>query len=119
MIDEIARAKPKVIGMDMYFPEAEKDEGELQPDGSVKLIPHDDILAASLRHAGNVLMPISVRFRQSETIDPLQTRIEEVLATNLEAERAEVVDQLKIKGLASADLEGDVRRLLPLCASGQ
>src|SRR3954468_11714600 len=59
VIDEISRAKPKVIVMDMYFPEPETDEGKTNSDGTVQLIPHDDIFAASLKRAGNVLLPIS------------------------------------------------------------
>src|SRR5581483_6954725 len=45
IIHEIALAKPKVIGMDMYFPEAQGTEGHVRSDGSVELIPNDELFA--------------------------------------------------------------------------
>src|SRR5438067_662723 len=79
IMDEIVLAKPKVIGMDMYFPEAQRTEGEPQPDGSVKLVPNDELFASSLKRAGNVLIPISVRFANAKPPDPLFLRVQGIL----------------------------------------
>ena len=90
IMDEIALAKPKVIGMDMYFPEAQRTEGVPQSDGSIKLVANDELFAASLKRAGNVLIPISVRFANANPPDPLFLRVQKLLESDLELTQQQI-----------------------------
>src|SRR4051812_49185954 len=53
IIDEISLTKPKVIGLDMYFPDVQKDEVD---KNTGEVIANDDLFAASAKRAGNVLI---------------------------------------------------------------
>src|SRR5437016_572164 len=39
IIDEVSRAKPKVIGMDMYFPDPQDDGSRKREDGTIDIVP--------------------------------------------------------------------------------
>ena len=115
ILDEISRAKPKVIGMDMYFPEPSEDQGVKNDDGTVSIVPHDDIFADAMKRAGNVLLPISVRFEDVEEEDPLLVRVREMLLIKgLEMEQDQVVADLRGAGMKDGELVQQVRRVLPL-----
>jgi class 3 adenylate cyclase/CHASE2 domain-containing sensor protein len=112
IMDEIALAKPKVIGMDMYFPEAQGTEGRAGPDGKVELIPNDERFAQSLKRAGNVLVPISIRFASAGAPDPMYVKVKKFLQTDLELTEDQVIEKLRQEGISGDTLPRDVRRVI-------
>ncbi|HEX3358879.1 MAG TPA: adenylate/guanylate cyclase domain-containing protein [Tepidisphaeraceae bacterium] len=96
IIDEISLAKPKVVGLDMYFPEAAPNESD------------DNALAASIKRAGNVMLPISIEFNVPTAPDPLLFRMEHLLLDDLELSPDQIIAALQQAGMDRSDLTAEV-----------
>ncbi len=114
IIDEISLAKPKVIGMDMYFPDPQRDDYIHFEKGSGQVVANDELFAASVKRAGNVLIPISVAFEDSSAADPLLSQIQRLLHSDLEMDASQVVEALQRAGQDRDDLPLAVRSRLSL-----
>src|SRR5205814_2718688 len=112
IIDEVSRARPKVIGMDMYFPDPQDDGSLKHEDGTVEAIPNDELFAESLKRAGNVLIPISVDFQSTAAPDRLMMAMEQMLENDLELEPDQMTSGLAASGFDRDDLPLLVRSKL-------
>lgn len=74
MIDEIHLAGAKVLGMDIIFPDPQETRYQKLRDGTFREIQDDQNLARSVKEAGNVLIPVSVRMLERGQIAPATSR---------------------------------------------
>jgi class 3 adenylate cyclase/CHASE2 domain-containing sensor protein len=110
IIDELSLAKPKVIALDMYFPEKQDfPDGDAPPEPTTAP-SNDQILADSIRRAGNVLLPISIEFEQRVAPDELLEKVKHVLSADLELEASEVTEKLTAEGVRQSNLLEEVTR---------
>src|SRR5687767_10048908 len=125
IVDEIGRAKAKVLAFDVVFSDPHAPSYEIErPDeegGSASTQPstrpavvkreidHDAALAASFRRFGRVLVPASFDLVQHEE-SPLHNAVREVLVADLELTAAEVAQRLRARqgGDSKADLDQQV-----------
>ena len=112
ILDEVENAKPKVVGFDIYFSDPQKDQGVHRDDGTFKAVPNDDIFAAAIKRAGNVLIPNSVEFASSGPKDTLLLKIQDLLRNNLEFGPEQVISALQTQGFNDPDLGAVVRSKL-------
>ena len=68
IIDELRLAGAKVVGLDILFPEPQEPRYEKQHDGSFKEINDDQNFAESVRRAGNVLIPLSIKAESKDAV---------------------------------------------------
>ena len=80
VIEEVARAKPKVIGLDLILSEPQDATWEPQGDGFVR-VPQDERLADALGHIGQVLVPASIP-ADREPLDPFTRVVRDELIEN-------------------------------------
>lgn len=74
MIDEIHLAGAKVLGMDIIFTDPQETRYEKLRDGTFREIQDDQNLARSVKQAGNVLIPVSVRMLERGQTAPPTSR---------------------------------------------
>lgn len=91
LVDELHAAGAKVIALDVILPEPQPPRRALDGD---EVINDDEVLARSLRAAGNALLPTSARLQTVAPVKPVQQAILEVFAQDLEIEADELKMQL-------------------------
>jgi class 3 adenylate cyclase/CHASE2 domain-containing sensor protein len=72
IVDELHLAGAKVIGFDVIFSEPQPLRYEKQPNGTFQETNDDQRFAASIRSAGNVLLPISAQLGERGDSNPPQ-----------------------------------------------
>jgi class 3 adenylate cyclase len=122
LMDEVALAKPRVVGLDVLFSEAEKPTwvpistapgsttratsgpaaGADVYTGPSRLVHHDEVLGASLTRLGCALVPVSLPFRRQHVPSPLQAAVRAVLAEDVNLPPAAVVGRLRARGFDEA-----------------
>jgi class 3 adenylate cyclase/CHASE2 domain-containing sensor protein len=107
ILDELGRAKPKVVATDLIFPDAEGITGAAQPDGTFKPVDGDALLAASLKRLGNVIVPAAL-FTGSKVSSPLATAILAELSENLELTEPELVQRMHQRGFNSSEIDAQI-----------
>lgn len=106
IIDEIAKAKPAILAMDIIYPESSKVE--LTDDGSVRLDP-DAALAASLKRLGVALLPATVDFEVDDPDQALRDAMTQVLMENAEMQATELTAKLVAAGHKPEGLDARVK----------
>jgi class 3 adenylate cyclase/CHASE2 domain-containing sensor protein len=89
IVDEVARAQPKVLEMDVLF--AEPAEG-------------DDVLAASFKRLGSALIPVSLNFIDPPPDSRVRRSLLPLLVEDPERTEEECLKLLRPKGITAADL---------------
>ena len=122
MVDEVALAKPKVLGLDITFPEPQPIE--LRPEqppatqpahgqpyaGPSRYVDRDAIFGESLKRLGVALIPVSLPFRPRAQPSDLQLALRAELARDLNAPQAVLVERLRARGVNPPDLAEQVTR---------
>ena len=110
ILDELGRAKPKVVATDIIFPDAEGTTGEVQPDGSFKAIDGDAMFAAALKRLERVIVPAAL-FTGSRVESPLATALLADLTENLELTEPELLERMRRRGFQSPAYEAQIAAL--------
>lgn len=110
ILDELGRAKPKVVATDIIFADAEGVTGEAQSDGSFKAVDGDVLLAGSLKRLGNVIVP-SALFTGSKVSSPLATAILAEMSDDLELTEPELVQRVHKRGFDSSEIDAQIAAL--------
>lgn len=123
IMDEIALARPKVVGLDIVFPEANdplyQPQGETPAaakaghgavvEGAFKVVDHDAALAASLKRLNRALIPISLPFDPRPKPTDFDMALRAELARDLAATQPQLVERLRGQGVGG-DGDGELRQ---------
>jgi class 3 adenylate cyclase len=123
MFDEIALAKPKVVGLDIMFSEHQKPTLEpmdgvttTQPAqgatyaGPAKWVMYDEALGDSLKRLGCALVPVAMPFERRATPTDLQIAMRAELSRDLTLSPDQLADRLRSRGVASSNLADQISR---------
>lgn len=122
ILDEVAIARPRVVGLDIIFPETNdplyQPQGDLPPaaravhgtvvQGSFKVVDHDAALATSLKRMGRALVPVSLPFERRPRPTPFDEALRAELERDLAATQAQLTQRLRARQVGD-DKEGDSR----------
>jgi class 3 adenylate cyclase len=122
MMDEVALAGPKVVGLDVIFPEAQAPDWRPQGDpapaarpghgtvvrGPFEAVDHDVALSRSLKRLGAALVPVSLPFERPRAPSDLEASLRAELARDLNLPPAALVGRLHGRGFAGSDLPARV-----------
>jgi hypothetical protein len=117
--DEIALAKPKVVGFDIVFPEQQKVTWEpavasTQPidveayDGPILKVDDDARFSESLQRLGCALVPMNLPFERRVVLTDVQRALREELAGDVNLSQATLVERLRARGITTPDLPARV-----------
>jgi CHASE2 domain-containing sensor protein len=101
ILEELARAGPKVIGTDIVYIDPAEIVGRRQADQSFKEIDEDKEMAQSLHRAGNVVIPLSLKPAESHSLTKIETALQAELTANLELKPEQLASRLKVLGYSS------------------
>lgn len=110
VLDELGRARPKVVATDIIFPDAEGITGEPQPDGSFKTVDGDALFAASLHRLNNVIVPAAL-FTGNTVASPLASAMLQALNANLELEEPALAELMHQRGFPAAKFDAQIAAL--------
>ena len=110
MLDELARAQPRAVALDIIFSEPQDISHESQSDGTYLAVDHDALLAAAIQRLGCVIVP-AVLFSDQPAASPLATAILAELKKNLELTEAQLLDRLHRQGWNVPGFESQVASL--------
>lgn len=113
ILDELRLAKPKIIGLDIFYSEPEAPRPEKQPDGSWKMVDPDRLLADAMERCGNVLVPVHIPLIVAPIHPPVYDKLVELLEVDPEQPLQQLVDCLKSAGLDTPDLAEEAGRQYP------
>jgi class 3 adenylate cyclase len=124
MFDEVRLAGPKVVGLDILFPEPQKPGWEpefsatTQPVrgdtfvGESRKVDHDKVFGESLKRLDCVLVPVSLPFKAQAKPSALQTALRAELSRDLSLSQPQLVNALWAKGLNDVNLPMVAREYL-------
>src|SRR4051812_45947510 len=116
MFDEVALARPKVVGLDIMFSEHQKptlEPGALATtrpaqgavySGPAKWVLYDEALGDSLKRLGCALVPVAMPFERRATPTDLQVALRTELFRDLNMSQAELTERLRARRVRSANL---------------
>jgi class 3 adenylate cyclase/CHASE2 domain-containing sensor protein len=117
IVDELALAKPKVVGLDITLPD--REEPVLRPDaavaatqpasaetfvGTARWVDNDRVLGDSLKRLGCALVPVSLPFQQRPKLSGVQIALRAELARDVNLSHPQLVERLRARGFGSPDL---------------
>lgn len=122
LIDELALARPKVVGLDIIFPERQKP-GYVPPpgatpkpvgpdrvEGEFALIDHDKLFADALTRLGCALIPVSLPFEPRAEQSDFHKALRAEVARDVTLPQAELVKRMRASGFDAPDLAEHVTR---------
>ncbi|MGD0389404.1 MAG: CHASE2 domain-containing protein [Tepidisphaeraceae bacterium] len=84
ILDEVHRAGPSAVGLDILFSEPQKPQLIQESDGKLRTIDDDAELAQALRKCGNTVLAASFKLESGEAQSAGPSRAVELLAGDLE-----------------------------------
>jgi serine phosphatase RsbU (regulator of sigma subunit)/CHASE2 domain-containing sensor protein len=96
MFEELARAKPRVVAVDIVF--SEPTQPVVLPDGKVVPLKDDEQLAIATRRLGNVVSTISLNPRPPVQATSVQAMALSELTADLELSPLELKQKLTVRG---------------------
>ena len=105
ILDEIALAKPRVIGLDVLLSEPQEPQWRRLPNGQFEIVDHDQVFADAVKRAGNVIVSARLPFEQARE-KGLRSSVRELLVsdpTMTEAEVSEYVEAARRAGNSRRD----------------
>lgn len=120
ILDEVHRAGPKVVALDVIFSEPEDAEyrpidPELGERGPMRKVDHDALLTESLRRGGDVILPVTL-LAGEDPAKPIELAMREAYGRDLQLTDAELIEDLHRHGFRESELAEAVARQLPLAA---
>lgn len=107
ILEEISRAMPKAVGIDIIYSEPARPQWIPQPDGSFKSVNDDDAMATALSHL-NVTIPVSVQLAPPKSVSTLDSAIVAELTANLELTPEQLSSRLRTRGFASEEVSAAI-----------
>jgi CHASE2 domain-containing sensor protein len=95
ILDEVHRAGPSAVGLDILFSEPQKPLLIQEPDGKLRTIDDDAELAQALRKCGNAVLAASFKLESREAQSAGPSRAVELLAGDLEMTPEELSKHLE------------------------
>jgi CHASE2 domain-containing sensor protein/class 3 adenylate cyclase len=114
LIDALNDAGAKVIALDMLLAEPSLPRWEPQGDapttrpvatGSFARVDDDEVLAAAMRRAGNVLLPTAIQPQEQTRRAPVAEAMLRLLRVDPELTSAELSEQLAAAGFAAGEIK--------------
>lgn len=105
LIDEIRLAGAKVIYLDIILYEPEEPQLVESADKQLRRLDHDQELADAMKRAANVLVPLSVDFKQKDDATPFYRALVSLLEANPELELEELKTALIARGFPAGKIE--------------
>jgi CHASE2 domain-containing sensor protein len=98
ILDEVHRAGPSAVGLDILFSEPQKPQLIQEADGKLRTIDGDAELAQALRKCGNAVLAASFKLKSGEAQSAGPSRAVELLAGDLEMTRDQFSKRLMDAG---------------------
>jgi serine phosphatase RsbU (regulator of sigma subunit)/CHASE2 domain-containing sensor protein len=104
IVDEIHRADPKAMAMDVLFTEPQEARAVAREGGGYDEINDDRLFAEALKNLGCALIPVSLPPQPPTALTPVQRALREALTWNLElSEVDEAPALLKARGFSEQE----------------
>jgi CHASE2 domain-containing sensor protein len=101
IVEEIARAKPKAVAIDVLYAEAEEVE---QPDRTMKRSPGDGEFANQLAKMDGVVIPVSLLIAPPRSLTDVESAIAAELTADLELTEPELHARLRTRGFTNEQI---------------
>src|SRR5688500_900324 len=101
IVEEIGRAEPKALAIDVLYAEAEETE---QPDRTMKRSPGDGEFAAQLAKLNGVVIPVSLLIDPPRALSSVESAIAAELQADLELTEPELLARLRTRGFTVEDV---------------
>jgi serine phosphatase RsbU (regulator of sigma subunit)/CHASE2 domain-containing sensor protein len=101
IVEEIGRAKPKALAIDVLYAEPEEVE---QPDRTMKRSPGDGEFAAQLSTLDGVVIPVSLLIDPPRALSSVESAIAAELQADLELTEPELLARLRTRGFTVEDV---------------
>lgn len=101
ILEEVHRAGPSAIGLDILFSEPQRPELVEDADGKVRVIDHDDQLAEALKDCGNTVLASSFLLESPNSKSAEPSRAVDLLTSNLEMTPDDFSNRLANSGAIS------------------
>jgi serine phosphatase RsbU (regulator of sigma subunit)/CHASE2 domain-containing sensor protein len=108
ILDEIGRAKPKVVGIDIVYSEpADLRVERVGPNKTID-IDEDRAMSETLARMGNVVIPVSLKLAPSKSVTALESAVRAELTANLEITQEQLTSRLRVRGFPSDQVQQSV-----------
>ncbi|MBI1337987.1 MAG: CHASE2 domain-containing protein [Phycisphaera sp.] len=93
LLDEVHRAGPRVVALDILLTDPQTPQTVLREDGSLETVDHDAILADVVKRSGNVILPVAFGLA-SPVRSAVEVETYKLLATDPDMPYEELVSKL-------------------------
>lgn len=104
ILEELDRADPKVVGIDVLFSEPQENSFRRQPDGKLVELDEDVALANALLKMGNVVLPASLLLTPPRSVSSFDSAVLVELTADLELEPPEIAAKLISRGFSPSQV---------------
>lgn len=99
IINEIRRANPRAIALDIIYSEPQEVAFHPTPDGRLDRIDNDADLAASIQRSGNVLIGAAFAFGETSIVSELQKAMQFELHSDVNLTAEQVASRVAARGV--------------------